>query len=164
MNIVKYIKKTIVKHFKKTIILGMVLFCLTLALRSPSYGSEGSLEGEWRLVSLNGQVVYDHLDGITAKFTREEDQENAFLLHGLAGCSIYVTKVTTNLDRIIIEPNIFFSKPVIDNSSICLWPTQEKEYLAAIQSVTSYKIVPGSADIELQLTYGGNKTLRYVMQ
>lgn len=77
MNIFKYIKKTIAKHIKKTIILGIVLFCLTVALLSPSYGSEGSLEGNWRLVSLNGQVVYRHLDGITAEFKREE---NTFLV------------------------------------------------------------------------------------
>lgn len=171
MNVFKYIKRSIAKHFKKSIILGMILFCLIISLLSPSYGNVGSLEGKWRLVSFNGQFVYRHLDGITAEFEREENQENTIRLTGLAGCSFYFGELTTNSDRITFDRYAFFSDSVINDSRICLWPTQEKEYLAAIQSVTSYKIGPGTEkipdtntipDLELQLTYGGNKTLRYI--
>ena len=171
MNVSKYIRRSIAKHFKKILILGIVLFCLTVSLLNPSYANVGSLAGEWRLVSFNGQVVYRHLNGITAEFETEENQENTFRLTGLAGCSFYFGEFTTNSDRITFDRYSFFSDSVINDSRICLWPTQEKEYLAAIQSVTSYKIVPGTEkipntntipDLELQLTYGGNKTLRYI--
>jgi heat shock protein HslJ len=136
----------IFKYIKQTIVFGLALFCLTLALQSPSYAA--NLEGSWQLESLSSVPVLDDAE-ITAQFVDDPDN----VVYGSGGCNRYFAPVTP--DSVRIEIGDIASTKMFCEGDIM---RQEYKYFDALNSATSYKV----SDQNLQLNYGNNESLIFI--